>query len=52
MAFFPFSGVWKGPNKPGHLSAEQLHLLLHPTKEIEDETLQNSDEIVSYILLF
>ena len=45
---FQFSDVWKGPNNG--MSAEQLHVLLHPTKEVEDETLQNSDEIVSYFL--
>lgn len=31
-----------------HLSASQLHLLLHPTEEGEDESLRNSDKIVRF----
>ena len=30
-----------------HLSASQLHLLLHPTEETDDEQLRTSDQIVS-----
>ena len=30
-----------------HLSASQLHLLLHPTEEQDDDVLRASDQIVS-----
>ena len=39
-----FSGFETGNRQ---LSASQLHLLLNPTEEGEDESLRNSDEIVS-----
>ena len=42
-----FPGLRKGSSSPGCLSAEQLHLLLHPTKQNEDESLRKSEEIVS-----
>ena len=43
--FVLFLGFGDGANR--HLSASQLHLLLHPTDEGEDETLGNSQQIVS-----
>ena len=42
-----FPGLRKGSTNPACLSAEQLHVLLHPTKENEDESLRKSEEIVS-----
>ena len=39
-----FSGFETGNRQ---LSASQLHLLLNPTEEGEDESLRNSEEIVS-----
>ena len=46
-----FPGLRKGSTNPTCLSAEQLHVLLHPTKENEDESLRKSEEIVSKFAL-
>ena len=35
-----------GNNAKKKMNAEQLHLLLYPTTQIEDDSLEKSDEIV------